>query len=211
MRTLFALVILAVLAAVFQTRISAIQQETPALKVLRFNWHERFLVDRKLKEDQDAALNNQLEQEMRNRDREVAAAKPPSQPDTTRTQRGDERLDILKRQQEAREIHDEPPAANKPYEYKLRVRNTGSQTVAAVHWVYVFTDPVTHKELLKHSFESKAEIRPGKEKELTIYSNSSPPKLINAKAASDKKARPWDEAVVIESIQFSDGTARPRK
>ena len=209
MRTLFALVILAVLAVVFQTQSSAIQSEAPALKVLRFNWREHFPVDRKLQEGQNAALNTQLEQEMRKR--EATATNSPSQPNSTRTQRDDERLETLKRQQQSQAIRDQPVAATKPYEYKLRVQNTGSQTVAAVRWVYLFTDSITHKELLRHSFESKVGIRPGKEKELTVYTNSSPPMLVNAKAGNAKKARAWDEAVVIESIQYADGTRWPQK
>lgn len=205
MRTLFTLALFVVLAAVFQTPIAAIRQETAALKILRFNWRERPPVDRKLQESQNAALETQLELERRKN--EQARQKTDGAPrNETRTQRDDEKLEILKRQKQTHVIRDQPPAANKPYEYKLRVRNTGSKTVSGFQWVYIFTDPVTRKELVRRRFESKAEIRPGKEKELTVYTDSGPPNVINVKAKVDKKGSAWEEAVVIESVQFSDGT-----
>jgi hypothetical protein len=97
----------------------------------------------------------------------------------------------------------------KPYMYKVRVKNSSSKIAVAVKWTYVFIDPVTRKELLRHSFESKTKIPPGKEKELTTYTDAAPPSVVNAQAKA-KKGKEWIEEVIIEKVQYADGTSWTR-
>jgi hypothetical protein len=97
----------------------------------------------------------------------------------------------------------------KPYMYKVRVKNSSSKIAVAVKWTYVFIDPVTRKELLRHSFESKTKIAPGKVKEITTYTDAAPPSVVNAQAKS-KKGKEWIEEVIIEKVQYADGTSWTR-
>jgi hypothetical protein len=97
----------------------------------------------------------------------------------------------------------------KPYMYKVKVKNSSSKIAVAVKWTYVFLDPVTRKELLRHNFESKTKIPPGKEKELTTYTDAAPPSVVNAQAKA-KKGKEWIEEVIIEKVQYADGTSWTR-
>lgn len=99
----------------------------------------------------------------------------------------------------------------KPYMYKVRVKNNkGSKAIVAVKWTYVFLDPITRKELLRHSFDSKTKIEPGKEKELFVYTDAAPPSVVNARAKAEK-GKEWLEEVIIERVEYADRTSWEKK
>ena len=95
--------------------------------------------------------------------------------------------------------------SDKAYEYKFRFKNHGKKEVVALVWSYVFTDSASGNELARLRFGSKAQLRPGKEAALTAYSDSSPPAVVSAKAA-EKTGKVWNEVVVIQKIEFADGS-----
>jgi hypothetical protein len=95
------------------------------------------------------------------------------------------------------------------HEYKLEVKNSGAKKIVNLKWAYVFTDPVTQKQLVRHGFESKVGMKPGTQKKIVVCTDSSLPKVVNAQAQSSK-GTPWMESVVIERVQYSDGTVWER-
>jgi hypothetical protein len=95
--------------------------------------------------------------------------------------------------------------SNKPYEYKFKFKNHSKKEVAALVWSYVFTDSASGNILGRLRFGSKAKLAAGKESGLTAYSNSSPPLVVDAKGIT-KGGKAWKETVIIEEIEFSDGT-----
>jgi hypothetical protein len=98
----------------------------------------------------------------------------------------------------------------KAYEYQVEVKNSSPKEVVSVRWSYVFSDPVTEKELLRHSFHSKAVIKPGKEKKLVVHTDASEPAVVNAQART-KKGVTWKEAVIVDAVEYSDGSKWERK
>jgi hypothetical protein len=46
---------------------------------------------------------------------------------------------------------------------------------------------------------------PDKQREVVLYADSGPPKVVNA-GAIKKSGRAWDEAVIIEAVEYSDGS-----
>jgi hypothetical protein len=105
---------------------------------------------------------------------------------------------------------DVPKASDKAYEYKFRFRNTDARQIISLKWVYVFKDAATGQELLRHSFEGKVKVGPGREKELVSYTDSGPPMVVNAGAVK-KSGRAWDESVTIEVVEYSDGSRWAKK
>jgi hypothetical protein len=95
--------------------------------------------------------------------------------------------------------------SNKAYQYRFKFKNHGKKEVVALAWVYVFTDSVSGNELSRLRFGSRARLGPGKETSLTAYSDSSPPQVVNAQAA-EKTGKFFKEIVIIEKLEFSDGS-----
>jgi len=99
-----------------------------------------------------------------------------------------------------------PAGVVKGYLYKVHVRNIADQTIKRLQWAYVFTDVLTQKEIVRHAFYSRTQIRPGHEKKLAAFTRGSPPSVINVKELSENGNKPWGESVVIDRVEFADGT-----
>ena len=102
-----------------------------------------------------------------------------------------------------------PIGADRPYEYRIRIKNTSAKTITSLTWTYIFSDPVTGQELLRRSFESNVKIDRGKKKQVSVSTHGSPPNVVNANAKDNKTL--WKEAVIIEKIEYADGAVWKRK
>jgi hypothetical protein len=72
------------------------------------------------------------------------------------------------------------------YEYKLEVKNRSTKKIVNLKWAYVFTDPVTQKQLIRHSFDNKVNIKPDTQKTIVVYTDLSLPKVVNVQAQTSK-------------------------
>jgi hypothetical protein len=93
------------------------------------------------------------------------------------------------------------------YTYEIKVKNTGEKAIQTFIWDYVFLEPGTEQELGRLRFESKTNIAPGKTRHLVMRTVSPPTGSISAKNAGKKIGEQYSEHVVIQSIQFADGSA----
>ena len=100
-----------------------------------------------------------------------------------------------------------PEGVVKGFLYKVQVRNVAAKTIKRLWWSYVFTDVLTQKEIVRYHFYSHIQIRPGLEKRLSVFTRGSPPKVINVKELSKSGNNPSGESVVIDNVEFVDGTA----
>ena len=99
-----------------------------------------------------------------------------------------------------------PGGVVKGYLYKVDIRSVADKTIKRLEWTYVFTDVLTQKELVRHTFYSHARIRSGHEAKLSAFTRGSPPAVINVKEMSKNGNKPWVESVVIDGVEFADGT-----
>jgi hypothetical protein len=99
-----------------------------------------------------------------------------------------------------------PSGVVKGYLYKVQVRNVADRAIKRLQWSYVFTDVLTQQELVRKQFYSRTRIQPGHEKRLSVFTRGAPPAVINVKELSRNGGKPWVESVVIESVEFADGT-----
>jgi hypothetical protein len=163
----------------------AMQDKSP-LDVLKFKWRKLSETDPLARKPSQHSVDAQIDEQYRK-----------NQPDWSQVNQ----LELEKLKAGPRESS----ALKKGYEYEVEVRNGSSKEVTSVIWAYVFTDPVTEKELVRHSFNSKANIKPGKQKKLVVQTDESEPKVINAQA-DRKKGGAWKEAAIIEKVEYSDGS-----
>jgi hypothetical protein len=104
-----------------------------------------------------------------------------------------------------------PPSARRDgYLYRVTVENRGKKTVQAVHWDYVFFNPETGAESDRHQFYSREKISPGKKKELSSFDYSPPTRTVNANEADKKIDSQLKASIVINRIEYTDGSAWQR-
>lgn len=96
------------------------------------------------------------------------------------------------------------------YFYEIKVSNTGTKTIRKLVWEYVSSTSGAQPTVGRRRFISKAKIRPGKTKKLVESSVFPPLAVIDATQADQKTQGQSPERVVIQSIEYTDGSVWTR-
>ena len=103
------------------------------------------------------------------------------------------------------------PAASTPavnqYKFTVLIKNTGSKTIVAVQWAYLFDPKDSAHEGLAYLFLSKTNIEPGKEKTVSdsVFSAGSPKGP--TKMPSKKSRAFYNERIAILRLDYADGSS----
>ncbi len=100
----------------------------------------------------------------------------------------------------------EPGSATTYYLYKAKIKNNGSKGIRNVIWHFVLVDPGTETEVGRHRFIGKVSIKAGKSAELVARSRVPPTRIVRAEKSSGGLAGKHIERVLIERIEYDDGT-----
>ncbi len=95
--------------------------------------------------------------------------------------------------------------------YQIKIRNTSAKTIEILFWEYQFKERINPANAESHNYLCGVNIKPNKEKELSIFSTSSPGSLINAESLGDKSGSLFVEKILINRVEYSDGTIWQRK
>lgn len=90
------------------------------------------------------------------------------------------------------------------FAYHIKVHNGTQKTVEAVFWEYQFHDPANPDLVARRQFLCGVDISAGKGKELEGFSLSGPSDVVNVKTLADNSAKPFNEKVLINRIEYSD-------
>lgn len=99
-----------------------------------------------------------------------------------------------------------PPGVQVTYVYELKLTNTAAKTIRTLIWEYVFFEPGTEKEVGRRRFVSKVNIGPGKTTNLVARAVAPPTNTIAASRAGKKPREQYSEQIVIQSVQYDDGS-----
>ncbi|HEX8160873.1 MAG TPA: hypothetical protein VF538_03170 [Pyrinomonadaceae bacterium] len=97
------------------------------------------------------------------------------------------------------------------YAYRVRVQNASAKVVEVVFWEYQFIDPANPESVARRQFLCGVNIKPDKEKELQAFSSFGPTDVINAARPGDKSENAFREKVLINRVEYKDGSAWQRK
>ena len=92
------------------------------------------------------------------------------------------------------------------YVYEVKFRNTGAQGIRRVTWEYVFFEPGTETELGRRRFISKVNLSPGGTTNVVVRAAASPTGTVDARKAGKKPKDMYSEQIVIQRIDYEDGT-----
>ena len=97
------------------------------------------------------------------------------------------------------------------FEYQVKVRNTSAKVIEIVFWEYQFIESKNPANLLRRQFLCGVNIKPNKEKELEAFSLLSPSVTVNVDSLANKSENLFAEKVVINRVEYADGTIWQRK
>ena len=96
------------------------------------------------------------------------------------------------------------------FSYRVKVKNSAAQIVEILFWEYQFIDPASESNTTRHQFLCGLSLGTGKEKELEGFSVSSPSNVVDVESLA-KKENSFREKVVINRVEYADGTIWQRK
>jgi hypothetical protein len=97
------------------------------------------------------------------------------------------------------------------YEYRVKFRNSGAKAVEVLFWEYEFTDSSNSSNVARRQFLCGVGIKPGKEKEILSFSVSGPSNVVSAGSLASEAGPTFAERVVVNRVEYSDGTIWQRK
>ena len=93
---------------------------------------------------------------------------------------------------------------------QVTVRNSSDKAIKSIDWDYIFLDRASLSEIGHQQFTSEDKIAPGKAKELTIVASKPPTHTISLTALNSNERNALSERVVLEGIQYADGSSWQR-
>jgi hypothetical protein len=97
------------------------------------------------------------------------------------------------------------------YAYRVKVQNASAKVAEIVFWEYQFIDPANPSSVARRQFLCGVQIKPDKEKELQAFSTFGPTDVVNAGSLSKGSEGAFQERVVINRVEYRDGSVWQRK
>jgi hypothetical protein len=94
------------------------------------------------------------------------------------------------------------------YFYRLQVKNSSPKIVKSFAWEY---QPTATPDPLDRQFYCAIKAKPNESKELELFSPLAPSWVVDAAHAGDKKEKVSLATVIINQIEYTDGTVWKRK
>lgn len=102
------------------------------------------------------------------------------------------------------------PKSQDGFAYKVKVQNSDKKAVEIVFWEYQFHDPADGSIAARRQFLCGVNIPGEKSKELEGFSLSGPG-VVNVSTLGDKSENPFKEKVLINRVEYADGSIWQRK
>lgn len=102
------------------------------------------------------------------------------------------------------------PKPTDGFAYKIKVQNAARKPIEIVFWEYQFHDPADSSLVARRQFLCGVNIPAEKSKELEGFSLSGPG-VVNVSTLANKTENPFKELVLINRVEYSDGSIWQRK
>ena len=126
----------------------------------------------------------------------------------------DPNLDTIDGRSAALEKSVQESRAAKPvdgFAYRARIHNASTKLIEIIFWEYQFTDSADAANLTRRQFLCGVSIKPEKDKELQAFILNGPHDVISVDTLAKKAANSGEEKVVINRVEYADGTIWQRK
>lgn len=97
---------------------------------------------------------------------------------------------------------------SKTYVYRLQVKNASTKVVKSFAWEYQLSDK---PDSLDRQFYCSIKAKPSESKDLELFSPLAPSRVVDASKAGQKPAKSSDAKVIINKIEYADGSVWQRQ
>jgi hypothetical protein len=97
------------------------------------------------------------------------------------------------------------------YLYQTKIKNAHTQNIEIVYWEYQFKERSNPANVVRRQFLCGAKIKPGKERDLQVFSVLGPGDVISVDSLTKKPGNLFEEKVVINRVEYADGSILQRR
>jgi hypothetical protein len=97
------------------------------------------------------------------------------------------------------------------FTYQTKIQNNSAKPVEVVFWEYQFREKGNPTILSRRQFVCLAKMKPAKTRDLEIFTLAAPSSVVSVKTLSKKSEPAFDESVLINRVEFEDGSNWQRK
>lgn len=97
------------------------------------------------------------------------------------------------------------------FRYQIKVQNMHTKVADIVFWEYQFNDPVHPDLTTRRQFLCAVKIDPSKKREIQAFSLSGPSEVVSVEATANGAGNTPQEKVVINRVEYVDGSIWQRK
>ena len=126
----------------------------------------------------------------------------------------DPNLDTVERRSAELERIVQESRSGKPvdgYAFKVKVRNGSTKIIQSLIWEYQFTEKLNPANVSSRQFLCGAMLKPERSAEFRVFSTNGPASVVNVASLASKSRDLFHENVLIDLIEFTDGTMWQRK
>ena len=109
----------------------------------------------------------------------------------------------------AQEASEPPRVAG--FMYEVKFKNLDTKQVQMIFWEYQFKEPMSPENISRHRYVCGVKIKPDKDKLIQIFSTLGPGNVISVKNLKRGSDNQFDESVIIDRIEFEDGSSWQRR
>lgn len=97
------------------------------------------------------------------------------------------------------------------FSYSVKVQNRSAKLIQTIFWEYQFTEKANPVNVTRRQFLCSARISPDKGKDLQAFSLFGPSEVVNVKSLGRASADQFSEGVVINRVEYTDGSFWQRR
>ena len=97
------------------------------------------------------------------------------------------------------------------FTYQVKVQNSGVKPIQIIFWEYQFKETANPANVTQRQFLCSVRMKPDQGKDLQVFSLAGPSEVINIKSLAKGSGDQFQEAVLINRVEYSDGSFWQRR
>ena len=88
--------------------------------------------------------------------------------------------------------------------------NSGEKAIRIIFWEYRFTELANPANVVRRQFLCTVNLKPDDKQGLSVFSTRGPSDVISMESLASTSEKLFDEKVIVNRIEYADGTLRQR-
>ena len=97
------------------------------------------------------------------------------------------------------------------FTYEVIFKNLDAKPAQRIFWEYHFKETAIPQNISRHRFVCNVRMKPEKDSAIQVFSKLAPDAVVSVKQLSKASGKQFDESVVVDRIEFDDGSVWQRK